>query len=478
MANSIEELIVNLYDIEAVKFGSFTLKSGIQSPVYFDLRVIVSYPQILKVVSEKLWSASRQSEYDVVCGVPYTALPIATVMSVDHDIPMLIRRKEAKDYGTKKMLEGRFKNGDKCLIVEDVVTSGSSVAETADLLRNNGLTVTDAVVLLDREQGGRQKLANQGIRLHSICPLSKVLEVLQRNGKLSKAIVDSVHEFIRENQFTAAPPIVETIPEKILSYETRMTMCTNPLTKRLLQIMAEKKTNLCIAADYPNVGLNLITEFADEVGPHICMLKLHTDFIPVRELDCKQYQTQMNQLQEIAVKHNFLIFDDRKYADIGNTVSIQYGAGTFNTVSYSHIVTVHPLPGAPVIDALKKVAKSHDKERGCLLIGQMSCEGCLIDDSYTQATVAMALEHKDFVIGLICREKLTSDPSILHCVPGVKLEEGKDSLGQQYQTPSVVIGQKGCDVIIVGRGITQAENPGLAAQQYKQAGYQAYLNQL
>lgn len=195
-----KELILKLYEINAVKFGEFKLKSGIMSPIYIDLRVTVSYPEILKLVAEAMWEKVKNLDFDLICGVPYTALPIATVISIEHNKPMIMRRKEVKDYGTKKAIEGNFSAGQKVLVVEDLVTSGISVFETIEPLQLEGLEIKDIVVLVDREQGGKKHLEEKGYNLHSVLTISEMLEVLGAENKLSEEMIDKVREFIKNNQ--------------------------------------------------------------------------------------------------------------------------------------------------------------------------------------------------------------------------------------------------------------------------------------
>lgn len=194
------DLILKLFDINAVKFGEFKLKSGIMSPIYIDLRVIISYPEILKMVASAMWEKVAQLQFNLVCGVPYTALPIATAISLEHNIPMIMRRKEVKDYGTKKAIEGAFTPGQKVLVVEDLVTSGSSVFETIEPLKKEGLEVNDVIVLIDREQGGKKHLAEKGYNLHAVFTITEMIETLQKTNKLDEVTATKVKEFIVNNQ--------------------------------------------------------------------------------------------------------------------------------------------------------------------------------------------------------------------------------------------------------------------------------------
>jgi len=199
-APAVKKLINVLFDIEAVKFGNFTLKSGIQSPIYIDLRILVSYPKVLAEVAEAMLEKVDTSLFDILCGVPYTALPLATALSLSHDIPMVIRRKEVKDYGTKKAIEGKYTKGQKCLILEDLITSGSSVFETVAPLEHEGLVIKDIVVLLDREQGGKKKITDKGYNLHSVITMSTLIEGLEASGRITGDTAKEIRTFIEQNQ--------------------------------------------------------------------------------------------------------------------------------------------------------------------------------------------------------------------------------------------------------------------------------------
>lgn len=188
--------VLNLYKIGAVKFGEFKLKSGVLSPIYIDLRLIISYPKLLREIAELVWEKIHALSFDRICPVPYTALPIATAISLDHNIPMLMRRKEVKDYGTKKAIEGVFEKGQKCLVVEDLITSGISIFETIEPLENEGLKIEDIVVLLDRQQGGKKHIEERGYRLHSVVTLKELLSILEQEKKIDQATVKKVYEHL------------------------------------------------------------------------------------------------------------------------------------------------------------------------------------------------------------------------------------------------------------------------------------------
>lgn len=254
----------------------------------------------------------------------------------------------------------------------------------------------------------------------------------------------------------------------MLSYSERAELCTNPTAIQLLTVMDEKKTNLSVAADVTTK--EELLALADLLGPEICLFKTHIDIIEDFDDDL------VMQLQRLSEKHNFLIFEDRKFADIGKTVQLQYEGGVYHIADWAHITNSHTVAGPGSIEGLQQIGLR--KGRGLLVLAEMSPQGTLAKGDYTEKSIAMAQAHADFVIGFITMQKLVDDPRFINMTPGVHLESSGDTLGQTYATPDTVIFEKENDVIIVGRGITQATDPLAEAIRYREAGWRAYKKRL
>lgn len=436
-----------------IKFGRFTLKSGIESPFYVDLRPLASDPKILKNLAKFLLGLVPEKKFDLICGVPYAALPMATAMSLESETPLIIKRKEAKNYGTKKLIEGIYEKGQNCLLVEDVITSGKSLLETIPEVENEGINIKNIVVVLDREQGGTQILESHGYSVHTLFRITEVCEILREEGLLEEEEITRINDFLAGNK-------VQFEEKKRLSYEQKLKSAQHPVAKKLLNIALEKKTNLIASADILTTAELL--DFAEKVGPHIAALKTHIDIIT--DFD---FEKTILPLKNLAKKHNFLLMEDRKFADIGNTQDLQFSHGIYQISQWADFVTSHLIGGYKSLDCFQNV--------GVVAILGMSSAGTLTDDHYTSEALKIAESHPN-VIGGVAQQALPE--TMLLFTPGVNLEISGDDKGQQYNTPEHVFINLKTDFMIVGRGIYHDKNPENAAQNYKIAGWEAYEKNL
>jgi len=446
-----EHFILKACQLGIIKFGNFTLKSGIQSPFYVDLRPLASSPELLKELSKLLLNLLQDSDFELICGVPYAALPMATAASLESGIPLIIKRKEAKGYGTKKMLEGIFHDGQTCVLIEDVITSGKSLVETIDEIEKEHLKVRDIAVVLDREQGGIALLKDKGYRVHSLFSIKEVIDILYKYGQLAE------EEVLRIKGFLAGNLEVKTEAKKRLKYEEKLALQHHSAGKKLLETALQKKSNLIASIDVTQASE--ILNLAEKVGDSVVAVKLHSDII-------SDFSDMfISELKKIAKNKNFLLFEDRKFADIGNTQQLQFEKGIYHISEWADMITSHVIAGA---ESLKIFG-----ETGVVVIAEMSSKGTLTDEHYKNQAVALS-EKAENVIGCVAQSQMPD--SLLLFTPGVNLTSTGDAKGQQFNTPERVMTEYHTDFIIVGRGIYASANPKDASEKYQKAGWNAYLH--
>jgi len=211
------------------------------------------------------------------------------------------------------------------------------------------------------------------------------------------------------------------------------------------------------------------------------VFKTHIDIVSDFGVDTTE------RLQELARKHNFLIFEDRKFIDIGNTVQKQYRGGALRIYDWAHIVNASVLAGEGTLDALAQTIENGDeRDRGILLLAEMTSKGSLAVGEYTRASVEIAKKHKGHVLGFVATRQLSADVESDTAEPeedfvifttGISISSRGDALGQQYQSPVSAM-ERGADFLIVGRGIYSGPDPVASARAYRDAGWAAYLSRL
>ena len=195
---SLSGLADGLLSAGCIKFGSFTLKSGLQSPIYIDLRQLISFPSLLEQVGAAYLPLLATLKFDRLAGLPYAAIPIATAVSLQGGYPMIYPRKETKQYGTKADIEGEFHVGETAVVIDDLATTGGSKFEAIQKLTAAGLLVKDVVVLVDRQSGAKQALAEAGYTMHAVLTITQLLDHWQADGTVESDKIEATREFLSQ----------------------------------------------------------------------------------------------------------------------------------------------------------------------------------------------------------------------------------------------------------------------------------------
>jgi len=192
------QLADELLSAGCIKFGEFTLKSGLKSPLYIDLRRIISYPKLLTQIGAAYLPLLSTLQFSRLAGLPYAAVPIATAISLQGNYPMIYPRKEAKAYGTKAEIEGEFHAGETAVVIDDLATTGGSKFEAIEKLTGAGLLVKDVVVLVDRQSGAKEALEQAGYSMSAVLTITQMLNHWEATGKVEKDKIEATRVFLKK----------------------------------------------------------------------------------------------------------------------------------------------------------------------------------------------------------------------------------------------------------------------------------------
>ena len=195
-----QSLADGLLSASCIKFGEFTLKSGLTSPIYIDLRRIITHPKLLADIAQAYLPILSILQFSRIAGLPYAAIPIATAISLAGNYPMIYPRKEVKSYGTKAEIEGEYHAGETVVVIDDLATTGRSKFEENEKLTGAGLVVKDVVVLVDRQSGAKESLAQAGYSMHAVLTIGQMLDYWDETGKVEKDKIEATRKFLQQSK--------------------------------------------------------------------------------------------------------------------------------------------------------------------------------------------------------------------------------------------------------------------------------------
>lgn len=423
-------ILSKLFSIDAIKTGNFTLKSGELSNLYFDMRLIMSYPNLYELLFNYaiLKYPELFKDINLVSGVEFGGIPFANYISQRTNLPQVHIRSTIKSYGTQNLIEGCYSkdenNLDNLLLVEDVITTGNSVYEK---IKQTGdkINITKILVLMDRRKDIVELITLFGYPLYSLFSLN------------------DINEFI-ENQLK----------------KTEIEYFPNPKSNYIYNLAIEKKSNIILSCDLDKC--DDIIKLINLVGNHILGIKLHINII---QDFTHHFIEQLKSLKKI---YNLIIIEDGKFADIGSIVIKQLD-GFYKINQWADFITAHSITGKGIIESINQEYPN----LGILLISELSSKNNLITQTqdYTKKTIEMIkdLEIKDKVAGLISQEetfKYINKYETLTFSPGINISNSSDNLDQTYKNPlnsssfNLHKTTPGIGMFwIVGRGIYNNNNP-------------------
>jgi len=199
----VKEFAIFLHQNDIIKFGDFTLASGKKSSYYIDLRLVASFPHIFRKMTKNLQKLVSEKtgldNFDGLVAVPTGGLVIGSALAIETVKPLIYVRNKPKDYGTTKSIEGKISAGMKVVMVDDVMTTGTSVLNGINQLKEAGLLVSDLYVIINRLEGGDKALSDIGVQTHQLTDILEITDILFQEKLIDKEIFEKIKNQVNRN---------------------------------------------------------------------------------------------------------------------------------------------------------------------------------------------------------------------------------------------------------------------------------------
>ena len=200
----VKEFAIFLFKNNIIKFGNFTLSSGIKSSYYIDLRLVPSFPhqfrKMIKNLQKLIIERIGLDNFDSLVSIPTGGLIIGSALAMETVKPLIYVRNKPKDYGTAKSLEGKILSGMQVMMIDDIATTGTSVLNGIKQLKAEGLLISNACVIINRLEGADKILNSVGVTLHQLTDILEITEILFQEKLINEDVLDRIKKQINQNQ--------------------------------------------------------------------------------------------------------------------------------------------------------------------------------------------------------------------------------------------------------------------------------------
>ncbi len=470
-------ILVEFYKKKILEIGDFNLKSGINSPYYFDFRKIYAYPEICETLCKFIYRKyeGHLEKADRIAGVPLGAIPLATHISKLAKKPLIIPRNNIKTYGNKKEIEGIMEVGDEVILFEDTITTGKSLLATIKLIEKNGGQVELIIIVFNREEGGVEMLEALGYKVKILYNVVDVIDKLFEDRIIDDYLNEKITNYValKKNELIKTISKMEKREDEGPQEDTDP-IFNHPLRVATLKLAIDKQTIICLSLDCTTWAE--CKDIIRKCGKYILMVRTRVELYS----DIDDIADFAKEIMQLADEYKFLIFEDAKYGDGTNICWLKMTKGKFRPNDWATFVSIHGLTSASVLQYYKdkyNESQTYKPRLNFCLVMQTNNLNSLSNSEYTAKCMEIARSYNEYVPFVMCNAcmnlggviKITD--GVYDVIDNINLDlEG----GCKYKSIEQAIIDENNHIVIVADGILNAPDVEEAAAKYARISWEHF----